>query len=833
MAKEKTYSSKDISTFAYPDNVRKFSSMYIGSTDEHGLFLILRELLDNVVDEYMAGRAKTCRVNIDFKNNLYHVYDDGTGIPQGVKSQIVQVNGKDVKSKMPTMQAIFGALHTSGKHSDAYKTSRGVHGIGVKATNAMSASFKVWTYFEGEWHFIEFSQGKIKSKGVVNSKPPTKPFGKLKKGTLIEYSPDLPLFSAKKFAPEMMQEWSYITAFLHPKFTIEVTGVAKDTQTYFSERGPLDYLEQRIESLNSTILIPGVSADGESDKKEKPKAVNTSKLMFEFTTELADVVVAFTDYDGQDLRGFTNGLENIEGGTHVNSVQSALFRACKAYSKKKHTFNAHDFREGLVGLVNAKLSGAKFSSQAKVKLTDERMDKDFEESVFQAAEKFFKSNKKLALMLLERATTLSGLKSQFKASKKALKALKTIKKVGMPAKYAGAHPSSKVDDRELFIVEGDSAGGGLKNARGQHQAILPLRGKILNALKAKQSKLMASQEVINILGAIGFNPDADDPFGKLQVGKIIFLADPDPDGPFVGDTLIDVMVTTAEGWEERQLPICGLVHSYEFQVPVWIDGRQQWRKATAHHVADVDTLVSMEIGNHKYKVSESHKFVVVRTKATRDRECTTDQLAAKGYPNLGDTLAFIEARNMRIGDRVWCPSNEGGRKDFNKQDKFTGRGFVSVNKLRVQKLSESVPVYCLDVPKHHHFILPSGAVSGNCHINVLLATLFYKYMGTLFDRGMVYVANTPEFYAYHKDTLVSGDKMSVVRAKLDKLGAKASTPIQHIKGWGEVDEEELKHFALNENTRKLIRLSNPKPDRKEFEMLMNENVQYRKKLVGV
>lgn len=784
------YSSEDIQTFVGLEKVRKFPTMYIGSTDADGLFLILRELLDNGVDEFTAGRASSIQAYIPVKgskDNTYYVLDDGTGVPQGIKKIPVEVSGKTVISKMETMQAVFGELHTSGKHSEAYGASMGVHGVGAKGTNALSLTFDVYTYYKKQWYHIGFEKGKLTQAVRKVKRPAKNPFGKVTKGTLIVYKPDPSIFSAKNFGIGLAYEWSEISTYLNPKLKVSITH-NKETKTFYSERGPLDYLDNRLATL-------------------KAKPINDA--IFQHTSALVDIVVSFTDYEGNDLKGFTNGLFNGEGGTHINSVQSAMYRAVKEHAKKKQEFTAHEFRDGLVGLVNAKLSGAKFSSQAKVRLADERMSGDFEEEVYELAVTFFKANKKLAETICERCTKLKELKSKFKASRKVLQELNKVKRLGLPAKYSPAHPSTKPKDRELILVEGDSASGGLKNARFKHQAILPLKGKIANALKSE--KVLESEEVINILAAIGFEPNSKDPYGRMNVGKIICLADPDPDGPFVAGTKVNVV----KDGQEQTLPIEELVSlNFKVQTVVSSKGEVGLRDATCNLVGYTTDLVELRVGKSKYITDENHNWPVINFKPYDVSEGTVVQ---RGI------LHYKKAKDLRVGDRILDIKGS--------KDKHTGHTYSVVNKLRKTQVKEPVPVYCLTVPSTGNFVLPSGVVSSNCHINSLLLTLIYKYMPDLIDKGMVYVADAPEFYCEHKGKLYVGDTLSEVRSALEKVKVK-NPVINHIKGWGEVDEEELLHFALNEKTRKLIKIELGS-NSDNFEKLMNDDVEYRRNFLGI
>lgn len=512
----KKYDSSSIDTLRFPDAIRKNCAMYLGSTDEHGRWLIARELLDNGFDEFLAGRNKSVAL-IECKDGTYWVLDSGSGIPQGFKTFEVNLNGKIVKNKIPTMQAIFSELHTSGKfRSEAYKTSVGTHGVGAKGTNATSDLFEVYTKFDGSWYSIKFEKGILKSP-VKRIKTPKGPTGKLlTSGTAIHFKPDASIFSGKsdidlKFA----HSWAEITSYLNPTFTVLIMDKKGKKTKYYSKDGAKAYVSKILEELKA----------------------QAEPTRFAFSNELADVVVAFSNAEGLNIRGYTNGLFNSQGGKHVDSVCTALLSALKPYAKKKQTISAYDVKEGLVGIVNMKLHKAEFSSQDKARLTDIRAGDDFIDLMTKQFEKFFKSNKALAMRLCEKASKLSELRSQFKASKKVVQALNQIKKKGMPEKYAGFDSRSKFDDRELLIVEGESAGGNLRKKRKPYQALLPLRGKIQNAEKSGD-KVLESEEVLNILGAIGFDPKAKNPMDKLQINKIICLADPDPDGCHINSLLL-------------------------------------------------------------------------------------------------------------------------------------------------------------------------------------------------------------------------------------------------------------------------------------------------------
>ena len=510
------YNSSSIDTLRFPESVRKSAAMYLGSTDEHGRWLIARELLDNGLDEHLAGRNRGV-ILVECKDGSYWAIDLGAGIPQGFKTFDVNVNGKVIKNKMPTMQAIFSELHTSGKfRSEAYKVSVGTHGIGAKGTNATSDFFDVYTKFEGQWYSIKFEKG-ILTQPVKKIKTPKGPTGKpLKRGTAIHFKPDATIFSGKsnidlKFA----HQWAEITSYLNPGFTVMILDKNGKSKKYISQDGPVEYVDKILTDLKA----------------------NAEESKFVFHNDLCDAVVAFSNAEGLNVRGYTNGLFNSQGGKHVDSICNAIVNTLKTYAKKKQTISAYDVKEGLVGIVNMKLHKAEFSSQDKSRLTDLRAGKDFEELMTKEFDTFFKKNKALALRLCEKASKLSELRSQFKASKKVVQALNAVKRKGMPAKYSPYDSKTKVEDRELLIVEGESASGGLREKRKPWQALCPLRGKIINAMKTGD-KVLESEEVVMILGALGFDPKAEDPMKKLQISKVICLADPDPDGLHINSLLL-------------------------------------------------------------------------------------------------------------------------------------------------------------------------------------------------------------------------------------------------------------------------------------------------------
>jgi DNA gyrase subunit B len=440
--------------------------MYIGATDDVGLFTLLREVLDNTVDEALAGHCTECHIHADPSNNEYWVYDNGRGMPVGnIKISEVTSN-KTVM--MPALQAIVSLHHAGGKlnaeGSSAYLASRGSHGIGIKCSNFLSDLFEVFTFNKGKWWTIQFKKG-IMTRPLTQVKAPKHPVsGKLLElGTLVHFIPDQTIFSAKTFSLKYVDSWATLAAYFTPKFRVHFSNAKGNKKEYYAPGGPKQFVQDRVDKLGCTALSPDT---------------------FIYQTALIDCVLKFTDYDGCELQAFTNGLFNCEGGKHQQAVFAAVLQAIQPYIKKKQEFSIQELKEGLVGLVNAKLSAPKFDSQTKEKLVDDRCGVDLKNELAEAFKKFFASNKALAGKICDRCAELKGLRNKFIASKTVLKELKAISRKGLPVK-AATSPNCKPEQRELYLLEGESAAGGCRDARDpKYQEILPLKGKILNCVVA-------------------------------------------------------------------------------------------------------------------------------------------------------------------------------------------------------------------------------------------------------------------------------------------------------------------------------------------------------------
>lgn len=500
MSKTKAYDASDITYFESDlHKVRAKPQMYIGAVDTTGVFTILREAMDNAVDEFQAGNNKSVEV---FIGDELWVVDTGRGIPVE----------KHPIAKKSTLTVALTSLQSSGKMDStgagAYATSIGTHGVGLKATNALSRAFDVWTCRKNEWWHTRFESGNEK-KAVTKSKAPKLPNGKAPKtGTVIRFIPDPTIFGKHKLNPKDVIQWGEMTAYMNPGLTISATLKGK-TKTWCSKKGIAELINKRVVDSKSNVV----------------------GKMFVHNSRQMDLAIAFTDAEGVAMQAYTNTVYNLEGGTHLTAFYDALFRSLKDYKTSKCDFTPTDLREGVIGVLNYKIASPRFDSQTKEKLVDERVGKPCLEECEKTLKAFWDKNKSMAKALTQRASELRKATFDFQQNKKLMRQLKPNKsKMLLPGKLT-ASPKCKPEARELFLVEGDSAGGTAKLARNKdYQEVFYLRGKILNAMRSKDAQVLASEEVVGILQAIGFDPSQKDPMTKLRVGRIVWLSDPDDDG---------------------------------------------------------------------------------------------------------------------------------------------------------------------------------------------------------------------------------------------------------------------------------------------------------------
>lgn len=504
------------------DGVRKKPTMYLGERGQQMVFRLCKELVDNCVDEFMAGRNKVVELHCDVKNNTYIVADKAEGIPVGIHKQ----------SKISTLTLILTKLHAGGKLDAATSSysggSAGTHGIGAAAVNGLCTKFEVWTYRSGVCYYQSFSKGKPTSKVLANAKVPVEIvkqlLDKTKKGTVIRIVPDQSIVSDHppkivgldvKHATEWLKNLSSLNADL--KISIVADG---KPQTFLNKVGIVKILNDQVESL-------------ELEPMGKPLVFDDGVLAF---------AVQWTSYTEDDgLHTFVSSSRTRDGGTHVDEFYDALAKSIQPFKGKRDKFSPRDLRNGLVGVINLRLGSPEFSSQVKDRLTS-KLNKMVFDRAFKAFTDFFTKNKTLVRKIMKRASEAKAAKEDFQKAMAGISKMNASKRGVMLPNILAMSRKCNASERELFLVEGESAAGTAKKARNsQYQEVLRLSGKIANSIRMPMSKLMNSKPVQNVLAALGYNHSAADVYAQMRVARLYLLADADPDGSHINALILTLV----------------------------------------------------------------------------------------------------------------------------------------------------------------------------------------------------------------------------------------------------------------------------------------------------
>ena len=599
----KTYSADSIKVLKGLDAVRKRPGMYIGDTDDgSGLHHMVFEVVDNAIDEALAGHCKNIFINMN-KDNTITVEDDGRGIPIDLHKS----------EKISAAEVIMTQLHAGGKFDhDSYKVSGGLHGVGVSVVNALSEKLDLNIYRDGKEYFMTFKDG-----STVKS---LKEVGKTKKtGTKITFAPSREVFSTTKFNSSILQKRMRELAFLNKGINITLTDLTGSK--------PKEY-ENKYEG--------GIIEFVKFINQKKPQLINKNeaavfKKPIYITAEKRNVVVecAFEWNAGysEEVLPFTNNIHQKDGGTHLLGFRSALTRVINKYSNEKNltkknkvSLSGDDIKEGLTAVLSIKMPDPKFSSQTKDKLVSSEIRLIVESIISERVSIWLDQNPSVTKNVLEKIIQAAVARDVARKARDSVRRKGSFELSGLPGKLADCQISKK-EGTELFIVEGDSAGGSAKQGRSrEYQAVLPLRGKILNTYvsvngrKGKNNgngqdhttktlaKMMSSNEVVTLINALGTG-SKDFKIDNLRYDKIIIMTDADVDGSHIRTLLL----TFFNNYPFNQLIENG--HLYLAQPPLF----KVTKSGKSIYIKDEKALDDhiMKISEKKFKrgSSEFNKFI--------------------------------------------------------------------------------------------------------------------------------------------------------------------------------------------------------------------------------
>ena len=510
MEKKNNYNAESITVLEGLEAVRKRPGMYIGSTSEKGLHHLVWEIVDNSVDENLAGYCDKIEVKI-LPNNVIQVIDNGRGIPTEMHS-----SGKS------TLEVVLTVLHAGGKfNNDNYKVSGGLHGVGVSVVNALSKSLtakikrdgKIWqqSYIKGE------ATGPVKIIGEANPE---------EHGTTITFKADDEIFDTTVYDYNILSERFKELSYLNQGLTIILTDerTEKKTETFHSEGGLKDFLKDISsgELLSEEIIYLNGTA------------VNNDKRITEI-----EIAMNWTTSQKENVYSFVNNINTIEGGTHVSGFRTSLTRVVNDVAKKmelikkEENFQGNDIREGLNCVISIKVPEPEFEGQTKTKLGNSETSAQVSQVVTEGLKTFLEDHPKETSKIIEKMLIAKKARLAAKKARELVMRKNTLEVGSLPGKLADC--SSKVpNESEIFIVEGNSAGGSAKQGRNRNfQAILPLRGKILNVEKVGMHKILENEEIRSMITAFGTGIDNNFNIDKLRYNKIVIMTDADVDGAHI------------------------------------------------------------------------------------------------------------------------------------------------------------------------------------------------------------------------------------------------------------------------------------------------------------
>lgn len=549
-----SYTADDITVLEGLEPVRKRPAMYIGGTDKRGYHHLLWEVLDNSIDEVINKHATRIDIVLQKDGKTISVEDNGRGIPVGVIK----------KFKKSALEVILSTLHAGGKFEGKnYAHSGGLHGVGASVVNALSSQLLVEVKRDSKLHTMEFSAGK--------------PLGKLKKtsgargtGTKLTFHPDAKIFGAKlAFDTNLITDRLEAKSYLHRNVKInyrDETAKPPKTETFHHAGGISEYLEKVIKD-RAKPRVPGDCKAFYLTKMDD----SSSELPFE-------MAMVWTESTDEHIKSYVNGVPTPNGGTHENGLRSGIVKAVRNYisthklAPKGVTLTADDIREGITVIISAYVSEPQFQGQTKERLNNPPVAAQIDSQVRPALEQWLNENKSVSDAVIARIVLAARAREASRAAASAVTRKGAVShRLNLPGKLADCS-STDPGNSELFLVEGDSAGGSAKQGRSRKtQAILPLRGKVLNAEQASITKLMANKELGNIVSALGTGIGPKFDISKLRYDKIFLLMDADADGLHIATLLLTFFYRYMK-------PLIDNHHIYLAQPPLYrIDiGKKTW-----------------------------------------------------------------------------------------------------------------------------------------------------------------------------------------------------------------------------------------------------------------
>ena len=785
---EQQYGASSIQILEGLEAVRKRPGMYIGDTsDGTGLHHLVFEVLDNSIDEALAGHCSEITVTIHTDNSI-SIIDNGRGVPTGIKYDDKH------DPKRSAAEIVMTELHAGGKFDqNSYKVSGGLHGVGVSCVNALSKWLRLTVKRDGKVHFMEFARGVVQNREVVEESgdmtSPIKVIGETdKRGTEVHFLADAEIFGNVEYHYEILskriRELSFLNNGVHIRLIDQRSGKEENFAFSGGVKGFVDYINK-----SKTVLHPNIFyAEG-----ERPSDLGG--------TITAEVAMQWNDGFNEQVLCFTNNIPQRDGGTHLTGLRAAMTRVINKYideeelaKKAKVEITGDDMREGLTCVLSVKVPEPKFSSQTKDKLVSSEVRGPVEEIVSTLLTDYLQENPQDAKIICAKIIEAARAREAARKARDMTRRKGLLDGLGLPGKLADCQEKDPANS-ELFIVEGDSAGGSAKQGRDRKfQAILPLKGKILNVEKARFDKMLSSQEVVTLITALGtgigkeeYNAD------KLRYHRIIIMTDADVDGSHIRTLLLTFFY--------RQMPeLVERGHIYIAQPPLYKVKQGKNEQYIKDDVALNAYLLNLALENASIVLADGS--IIDNERLT---SLSTDyQTIQNIVDRLSRTMDEGALRAIANGVRLNLDTEEQANKSTEELNNY----FLALN----DRLAKPQIIVQKDERTERYRLMLSRRVHGNTKLSIIDSDFVHGADYEALAKASAALTNVLGSGATVKrgdpDKSIKEAAVKDFREAMEWLLAEAERGVsrQRYKGLGEMNPEQLWETTMDTNTRTLLKV---------------------------
>ena len=745
MAKNQKYDATTIQVLGGIEAVRKRPAMYIGDTAARGLHHLVYEVVDNSIDEASGGHCDKIKVTVHTDNSV-SIEDNGRGIPIGIHKKL----------KKPALEVVLTTLHAGGKFDHrVYKVSGGLHGVGVSCVNALSEWLEAEVKREGKVYHQSFERGKTKTKLKVIGKAKTT-------GTKITFKPDTDIFSVHEFSFDILSQRLRELAFLNKTIEITLVNEKEEKEVVFKFKGGIvsfvEYLNRNKDPVHKKIIYFQREKDG----------------------IIVEGALQYNNAYKETIYSFANNINTIEGGTHLSGFKTALTRALNQYAKGKNllknlnNLSGDDAREGVCAVISVKIPNPQFEGQTKTKLGNSEVDGLVNSIAFEALSSFFEETPSVANKIIQKAILAAQARDAARKARELTRRKGALDGANLPGKLADCSEKNP-EFCEVYIVEGESAGGSAKQARDRtFQAILPMKGKILNVEKARLDKVLSSDEIRVIISALGTGVGNEFDSSKLRYNKVIIMADADVDGSHIRTLILTLFY-------RHMLPLVEGGHIYIAQPPLYRIKKKNWEEYI-HTEKEMNDII-LSLGTKAAKLKKAKKG--------------GKAFAQKELEKIIQNIITIEQLELSL-ERKGIP--------FKK--------YIQA----IDQKKKRYPAHKISVHQKPIFLFKEGQLASFGEIEELDHVEIYEsHEIRKINEDFIKVGSSLENYLPQEEELfiltseengedIKCNNLKSVLTEVRKLATKGMS-VQRYKGLGEMNPEQLWESTMDPQKRTLVRVT--------------------------